>query len=90
MIEKIGLIAAIVLPFWNLPLIAHIERRKSSADISLAWAFGVLACLVAMLPSGLKSTDVVFKVFTVMNLAFFSALVVQVVRYRRTSGRAKN
>ena len=82
MIETIGLIAAITLPFWNLPLMARISRRKSSADISLAWALGVLVCLLAMLPSGLSSQDVVFKVFTVVNLLFFSAVVIQVVRYR--------
>lgn len=82
MMETVGLIAAVVLPFWNLPLMARISRRKSSADISLAWALGVFACLVAMLPSGLNSTDVVFKVFTVVNLLFFSGVVLQVIRYR--------
>lgn len=81
-IETVGLIAAIALPFCNLPLIARIARRKSSADISLAWAFGVLACLVAMLPSGLNSPDIVFKVYTVVNLTFFSGVVIQVLRYR--------
>ncbi len=83
MIEKLGLVAAIVLPFWNIPLIARIERRKSSDDISLSWVLGVWMCLAAMLPSGLRSPDVVFKVYTVINLLFFSAVVVCVLRYRR-------
>ena len=82
MIETIGLISAIALPFWNLPLIARISRRKSSADLSPAWALGVLACLIGMLPSGLSSPDVVFKIFTIVNLALFSLVVVQVIRYR--------
>lgn len=83
MIKTIGLIAAIVLPFWNLPLIVRISKRKSSADISMAWALGVWVCLVAMLPSGLRSADPVFKVFTVLNLLFFSAVLLCVFRYRR-------
>lgn len=82
MIETIGLIAAIALPFWNLPLIARILKRKSSVDISPAWALGVWVCLVAMLPSGLRSADLVFKVFTVINLLFFSGVLFCVFRYR--------
>ncbi len=81
-IEKLGWISAVVLPFWNIPLIIRIERRKSSKDMSLAWALGVFACLIGMLPSGLQSTDPVFKAFTVANLAIFSGVVVQVLRYR--------
>ncbi len=80
--KTIGLIAAIVLPFWNIPLIWHIQKRKSSRDISLAWALGVFVCLAAMLPCGICSTDFVFKSFSVINLIFFSAVVIQVLRYR--------
>ena len=82
MIETIGCIAAVVLPLWNIPLILRISQRKSSRDLSIAWALGVWVCLVAMLPSGLISPDPVFKVFTIANLALFSAVVVQVLRYR--------
>ena len=82
MIEKIGWIAAVALPLWNIPLIVRIGQRKSSKDISLAWALGVFGCLVAMLPSGLISADPVFKTFTVVNLILFSAVVIQVLRYR--------
>ncbi len=35
-----------------------------------------------MLPAGLVSSDPVFKVFTVVNTVLFSAVVVQIVRYR--------
>lgn len=83
MIEKIGLVAAIVLPLWNIPLIARIIKRKSSRDISLHWAFGVWISMLFMTPSGLQSTDVVWKAFSVLNVAFFSLVVFFVVLYRR-------
>lgn len=79
----LGFVSAIVLPFWNIPLIMTIGRRKSSRDISLSWAFGVFACLVLMLPSGLVSPDPVFKAFTVVNVILFAGVVFQVMRYRR-------
>ncbi len=83
MIQTIGLIAAVALPFWNIPLIVRIGQRKSSRDISLPWALGVLACLLLMLPSALLSPDRVFKVFAVVNVTMFSLVVIQVLRYRR-------
>ncbi len=82
MFEKIGLLAAIVLPLWNLPLIIRIGKRRSSADISLPWALGVWACLVLMLPSGLLSPDPVFRAFAIANVIFFSAVVIQILRFR--------
>lgn len=82
MTHLLGLIAAIILPLWNIPLILTIRRRKSSRDISLAWALGVLACVLLMLPSALISPDVIFRIFTIANAVLFSAVVVQVIRYR--------
>ena len=82
MIETLGLIAAVVLPFWNIPLIIRIGRRGSSKDVSLWWTLGVFICLLLMLPSGLVSTDPVFKVFSVVNVVLFGAVVMQVMRYR--------
>ena len=82
-IQTVGLIAAVVMPFWNIPLMIRIGRRKSSKDISLPWALGVLSCVFLMLPSALASSDVTFKVFGVVNAALFSAVVVQVLRYRQ-------
>ena len=40
------------------------------------------ACLLLMLPSGLASADPVYRIFTILNVALFSAVVVQVVRFR--------
>ncbi len=83
MMETLGVIAAIVLPLWNIPLIVRIEQRKSSKDVSIWWAIGVETCLLLMLPSGLHTTDPVYKAFTIANALLFSAVVVQVIRYRR-------
>lgn len=82
MIETMGLIAAIILPFWNIPLIIRIGRRRSSKDMSLWWTVGVFVCLLLMLPSGLTSADRVFRVFSIVNIVLFGAVVVQVIRYR--------
>ena len=82
MIEILGLIGAVILPLWNIPLIMKIARRDSSKDFSLTWAWGVWGCLIAMLPAALVSPELVFKVFSVLNLAFFTAVVVQILRYR--------
>ena len=83
--DTLGVIAAVVLPFWNIPLIVRIQRRRSSRDISLLWTLGVLACLVLMLPAGLRSPDRVFRAFTVTNAALFSVVAAQVLRYRKGS-----
>ncbi len=80
--HALGLIAAVAMPLWNIPLILHIERRRSSSDMSLAWALGVLACILLMLPSALISPDRVFRAFGIANAAFFSLVVIQIVRYR--------
>jgi uncharacterized protein with PQ loop repeat len=82
MIEIIGMIAAIILPFWNIPLILRIQKRKSSKDISLLWVFGVWVCLFLMFPSAVVSKDIVFKTFSIVNIILFSAVVVQALRYR--------
>lgn len=82
-INNVGLIAAIILPFWNIPLIVRIIKRKSSRDISLWWALGVWICLVAMAPSGFTSSDIVWRVFNITNIILFSAVVVTTLIYRK-------
>lgn len=82
-IQITGMIAAIVLPLWNIPLIYRMVQRKSSADISLSWAFGVWICFLLMAPSGFTSEDKVWKVFNIVNFFLFSAVVFFVVFYRR-------
>ena len=82
MIEQLGLIAALALPLWNIPLIVRLERRKSANDLSLWWVLGIFGCLLLMLPAGLASEDRVFRVFSLANVILFSGVVIQVVRYR--------
>ncbi len=90
MVKLIGLIAAIILPFWNIPLIVRIQKRRSCEDISLYWAFGVWVCLILMIPSGLMSSDIVFKVFTVINFILFSVVAIQVIRFRAVKKKKDN
>ena len=82
MIEKMAMIGAIVLPLWNFPLIAHIVKRKSADDISLPWALGVWVCIVLMFPAGLKSADMVWRIFNVINIVCFTMVVATVLFYR--------
>jgi len=82
-IQKIALVAAIVLPLWNIPLIVRVIQRKSSRDISLSWAVGVWICFAFMAPSGFTSTDLVWRVFNISNFILFSFVVITVLIYRK-------
>jgi uncharacterized protein with PQ loop repeat len=83
MTQIIALIAAIVLPLWNIPLIARMVKRKSSADISLHWALGVWTCFILMAPEAFKSPDIVWRTFNIANLILFSVVVMVVLHYRK-------
>lgn len=82
-IDKIGFIAAVVLPFWNIPLIMKIIKRRSSRDISLSWALGVWVCILLMFPSGVTSIDFTWKVFNIVNLVLFTSVVITIFKYRK-------
>lgn len=81
-IQLLGMVGAIVMPLWNIPLIMRIIKRRSSADISLWWALGVWACIILMVPAGVVSDDVVLKTFSIINLALFSCVVFIVLIYK--------
>ena len=81
MIDKIALVASIVMPLWNIPLIIRIIKRRSSNDISTAWAIGIWACLLAMFPSGLRSDFLVWKVFAIANLSMFSIVLLVTILF---------
>lgn len=85
-IERIGFIAAVILPMWNIPLIMRIIRRRSSEDISMWWALGVWVCILVMFPSGLRSQDVIWRTFNIMNFFLFSGVVAATLRYRKRKG----
>ena len=80
--EKVALIAAIVLPLWNIPLIMRVIKRRSSKDISIHWALGVWICFLLMAPEAFCSGDLVWRVFNAVNLVFFTGVVVVVLAYR--------
>ena len=82
-IQKIGTISAIALPFFNIPLIIHLWRRKRSDDFSLSWAVGVWVCIVLMTPQALRSSDMTFKSYGIVNILFFSVVAFLIVWYRR-------
>jgi len=88
LIEKIGLIAAISLPLFNIPLIIKIIKRKSSQDLSLTWVIGVWVCIVLMAPSGFVSEDIVWRVFNYVNVGFFTAVMVVALKYRKGNTHA--
>ena len=82
-IEQVGLVASIAMPLWNIPLMIRIIRRKSSADISMAWLMGVWICSLLMAPSGFVSKDIVWRTFNIMNLILFTGVVIVVLKYRK-------
>ena len=84
-IEKIGMISAVSLSLFNIPLILRLIQRKRSEDFSLAWALGVWSCIILMTPQALRSADPTFRIFGVTNVLFFSVVTFLIVKYRRRS-----
>ncbi len=82
MLRKIALVASIILPLWNIPLIYRMIKRRSSKDISLYWAFGVWTCFLLMFPAALSSSDMIWKTFNITNMILFSAVVATAVFLR--------
>jgi len=75
--------AAAILPLWDIPLIVHIIRRKSSQDISLGWAFGLWSSSVLMAPSAFVSGDHVAIGFNTVNVTMLTAVLIVVFKYRK-------
>ena len=82
-IERLGVISAVALPFFNIPLVIRLIQRKSSSDFSLSWAIGVWVCIALMTPQSLRSADAAFHAYGMLNLIFFSAVVLLILKYRR-------
>ncbi|MBF0595296.1 MAG: hypothetical protein HQL22_10065 [Candidatus Omnitrophica bacterium] len=81
--ELLALVASVVMPMWNIPLIVQIFRRKSSADLSLYWAWGVWTCMLLMVPWAFITSDQVLRVFSIINFVLFSGVVIAVMKYRK-------
>ena len=84
-IQKVALISGVALPFFNIPLIAKLIKRKSSKDLSLTWAIGVWVCIVLMTPQALRSQDIAFRAYGAVNVIFFSLVLFFVLKYRSKS-----
>jgi len=82
-IEWVGMMAAITMPLFNIPLIVKILRRKSSSDISMSWVMGVWTCALLMAPSGFASKEMIWRCFNIINLVLFTGVVIAVWRYRK-------
>ncbi len=81
-LKNLAFIASVVIPLFNVPLIARMIQRKSSADLSMVWLFGVLSCLLLMLPYGIVTEDQVMKYFAIVNASVFSIVVLVAVFFR--------
>jgi uncharacterized protein with PQ loop repeat len=79
----IAFIAAVVLPLFNIPLIVRVIKRRSSKDLSIHWALGVWICFLMMLPESLNSSDMVWRVFSIMNIILFSGVAFVTLVYRK-------
>ena len=89
LIKNLGMISAVLMPLFDIPLIVRIVQRRSSQDISLIWTFGIWACVLGMLPSSLTSVDPILRAFAIVNTVLFTAVVIAVVRYHPSFFRPK-
>jgi threonine/homoserine efflux transporter RhtA len=87
MIQTVGMISGIIMPFLNIPLIVRIIRRRSSEDISLVWVVGAWICVMGMVPQSLQSPDSVLMAFGIVNGLFFTGVFVSVLFFHPPSGR---
>lgn len=83
LIQKIGAIAGFIMPFFNIPLILRIIKRKSSDDISLGWVMGVWICILLMTPAALTSQDIAFRAYGITNVIFFTAVTFVTLKYHK-------
>jgi hypothetical protein len=79
--QILGVVSGVLMPFFNIPLILRIARRRSSADISVAWVVGVWFCIVGMVPASLQSSDVVLYAFGLVNVVFFTGVLIAVLYF---------
>ena len=84
--RTVGLVAAIVLPFFNIPLIVRVIQRRSSQDISLVWAVGVWVCIIAMFPSSITSADPIMVAYSIVNTIFFTATAAVIIYFHPLTG----
>jgi len=79
----LGTVGSVLMPFFDIPMIMQIRKRKSSSDISLIWTIGILSCALLMIPSALLSDDLNFKLFSIINAVLFGGVTFYVIKYRK-------
>jgi uncharacterized protein with PQ loop repeat len=80
-LKSFGMVSAIAMPLFDVPLVIRIIQRKSAEDISLVWVFGIEFCILGMLPSSLLSIDPILKAFAIVNTLLFTAVFIAVLCY---------
>jgi len=83
MLKTIGFWAAVILPLWDIPLMVHVIKRKSSQDISLGWAFGLWLSSVFMAPSAFITGDRAAIGFNLVNVIMLTGVLAVVFKYRK-------
>ncbi len=81
-LEMFAMVGSVVMPFFNIPLVLRIFRRRSSDDISLLWVLGVYVCMILMFPYGILYGEFVLKAFSITNIIFFSFVVLATLWFR--------
>ena len=81
--KTIGFWAAVILPFWDIPLMVRVIRRKSSEDISLIWIAGLWGSSVLMAPSAFMTGDKVAMGFNAVNVTMLTLVLIVVIKYRK-------
>lgn len=82
-IVTLGMVASIIMPLFNIPLVKKIWKRRSSTDISLTWTLGIWGSILLMTPAALISPDPVFRIFGIMNIFLFSGVAFSVIKFRK-------
>ena len=75
--------AAVILPLWDIPLMARVIKRKSSQDISLGWILGLWLSSVLMAPSAFIAGDKAAIGFNAVNVIMLTAVLIVVFKYRK-------
>lgn len=79
----IGFWAGMILPLWDIPLIVRIIKRKSSADISLGWIWGLWITSVLMTPNAFMVGNHIAIGFNVVNVLMLTILLIVVIKYQK-------
>ena len=82
--DSVAAVAGAALPLFDIPLIARIIKRRSSKDISIFWIAGLWASSAAMVPAALVGHELASKAFNIVNIIMLTAVLIVVIKYRRT------